>query len=393
MREFFTPSPYDVLDTEESTPTVLLVEDDRDLRQGTELVLKLENFTVIAAADGQEALDLLRSGTAHPDIIVSDIKMPRMDGYSLLDNVRQMPDVGPLPFIFLTAYGSPEHMRNAHERGIDEYLVKPFDPEKLVIVIRNKLRRAQSFRRRAEEQLDKVRRHIIEMLSHELRTPLTTVVGGFDILEETMSNPQSPRKDEDLQFSLNMMRIGIQRLNRVMEQTLRYSELINGHLRLQYSKIAQPMDFNTVLKKAIQIAEHDAKSHHITLELVSTLPQPTNVKMLVGSLIAALYEVLRNAILFSHADQTVTIEVGQKSGQIELVIRDQGRGIPADVLPSLTQPFFQFDRDKQEQQGIGLGLAIAYGTVQIHLGDFAILSEFGKGTTVTILLPIAPPQQ
>ena len=388
MHESFTSSPYDLLETEESNPTVLLVEDDRDLRQGTELVLKLENFTVITAEDGQEALDLLRSGDIHPDIIVSDIKMPRMDGYSLLENVRKMPDVGPLPFIFLTAYGSPEHMRSAHERGIDEYLVKPFDPEKLVIVMRNKLRRAQAFRRRAEEQLDKVRRNIIEMLSHELRTPLTTVVGGFDILEETMSNPESPRKDEDLQFSLNMMRIGIQRLNRVMEQTLRYSELINGHLRLQFTKTAQPFDFNTVFKKAVQLVEHEAKTHRVKLEVNNPLPHPTSINMLSGPLIAALYEVLRNAVSFSRPDQTVNVEVSQNQGQIVLVVSDQGRGIPADILPSLAQPFFQFNRDRQEQQGIGLGLAIVHGTVYIHRGEIVVQSELGKGTVVTIQLPI-----
>jgi signal transduction histidine kinase len=381
--------PYQhLLDLADRKPVVLLVEDDRDLRQGTELVLTLDNLDVVVAEDGYDALELLNAGHVRPDIIVSDIKMPRVDGYRLLDEVRKMPDIGPIPFIFLTAYGSPEFMTNAHLRGIDEYLVKPFEPEKLVVVVRNKLQRAQAFRRYAEDQLNRVRIHLIEMLSHELRTPLTTVIGGFDILQESISNPELPSTQEDIQFSINMMRIGIKRLNRVMEQTLRYSEIINGHLRLQFHKTAQAFDAHMIIKKVLDIVQPDYASREVKLEVVNQLPTGTRINAIPGALVAGLYEVLRNAAAFSQAGQVARIEISKENDDLLITVSDQGRGIRAEDVEALMNPMIQSERSIHEQQGLGLGLAIARGTVEIHRGEIALQSTWGKGTTVTVRLPI-----
>jgi signal transduction histidine kinase len=382
------PQTEDFIDIVDRKPIVLLVEDDHDLRQGTELVLSLEALEVVSAEDGLEALEMLKSGEVRPDIIVSDIKMPRMDGYGLLEEVRRMPDIGPIPFIFLTAYGSQEFMSHAHERGIDEYLVKPFDPDKLVIVVRNKLRRAQSFRRYAEERLNRVRLHIIELLSHELRTPLTTVMGGFDILQESISNGDSGPNPDDLTFSMNMMRIGIRRLNRVMEQTLRYSELINGHLRLQFHKTAQAFDFDTIFKKALDLVQPEYKAREVTLCVSNSLPAGLCVKAIPGALVAALHEVLRNAATFSAAGSQAWVEVCEQDNQIMVIVRDLGRGIRAQDIPHLMRPMIQSERSIHEQQGLGLGLAIAQGTLEIHRGLITLDSVWGKGTTVVIHLPI-----
>ncbi|MBX3063883.1 MAG: hybrid sensor histidine kinase/response regulator [Anaerolineae bacterium] len=386
-----TENLYDDLDFAEKPQTVLVVEDERDLRKGIELMLKLEKFVVVTAGDGREALEMLESGRCRPDIIVSDIKMPRMDGYGLLDAVRLMPDIGPIPFIFLTAFGSSEFMNAAHERGVDEYLVKPFDPHRLVVVVRNKLRRAEVFRRYAEEQLNRARQHIIEVLSHELRTPLTTVLGAFDILEAAVApaNEEEPIHVEEVQFSMNIMRVGIRRLNRMMEQTLRYADILNGHLRLQFHNVGHPFDVRTLLDKTIQMAQLDFETKQVTLDVQIDLPHGLRVVAVPAPLVAGLYEVLRNAANFSQVGQTVCLTAEHVGNNICIVIRDEGRGIQDKDEHSVFQPMVQSNRIKQEQQGLGLGLAIAKGTIQIHRGDIQLETAWGKGTQVTIHLPVA----
>jgi signal transduction histidine kinase len=369
------------------TPVVLLVEDDKDLRQGTATVLQMAHYRVHTAADGVEALDLLRSGNCQPDIIVSDIKMPRMDGHELLDTIRQMPTLGPLPFIFLTAYGSEDHMRAAHESGVDEYLVKPFEPTRLVIVVRNKLRRAQELRRMAETELASAREHLVQLLSHELRTPMTALIGGMEILEEVLKLVQTTYA-HDLNFSMDTIRGGIERLNRLSDQTVRYAELINGHARLDYDKHARPIPVSLLLEDAIEAVTPELQRKNVSLHVSSTLNPGVRVKALTSTMTTAIYEVLRNAARFNRVNGNIWIEQAMEGDYVAITVQDEGVGIPPEDLENIWNPMVQSNRHKQEQQGLGLGLPIARGTVRLHGGDITLESEQGRGTVVAIWLPV-----
>jgi two-component system, sensor histidine kinase and response regulator len=158
---------------------VLVVEDNEDLRENAALVLTLEGYQVFSARDGQEAMEMLNSGQCQPDLIVSDIAMPRLDGYAFFEAVHSMPTLRAVPFIFLTARGSRRDIRFGKELGADDYLVKPFNADDFMVAVRSKLRRSEEIRKQAESQLDDARRLMVQLLSHELRTPLTYVTGGF----------------------------------------------------------------------------------------------------------------------------------------------------------------------------------------------------------------------
>jgi len=133
---------------------------------------------VKVARDGREALDILEAGFT-PQIIVSDIMMPRMDGYEFFDAVRQKNHLKAIPFIFLTARGSRHDVSLARSLGIDDYLVKPFDPEEFLIAIQNKLRRTAEIRDQAVESMEDTRRALVDLLSHELRTAVDLRYGRF----------------------------------------------------------------------------------------------------------------------------------------------------------------------------------------------------------------------
>ena len=120
---------------------ILVADDDPGIRLALSDYLELSGYWVITAENGQEALSLLE--TYHPHLLVSDIKMPRKDGYELVRQVRQRPEFRLLPVIFLTERGSTQERIRGYQVGCDLYLPKPFEMEELGAVIRNLLERSQ----------------------------------------------------------------------------------------------------------------------------------------------------------------------------------------------------------------------------------------------------------
>ena len=123
-------------------PLIILVADDNlGTRLSVSDYLEMSGYSVIAAEDGQQALSMIE--TYHPHVLVTDINMPRMDGYELVRKVRQKPAFRLLPVVFLTERTSTEERIKGYQTGCDLYLPKPFEMQELGAVIRNLLERAQ----------------------------------------------------------------------------------------------------------------------------------------------------------------------------------------------------------------------------------------------------------
>jgi diguanylate cyclase (GGDEF)-like protein len=120
--------------------TVLIVDDDPDLRQLLSKELEVAGFVVIGVADGQTALDTLDEVT--PDVLVIDVLMPNMDGYELTKRIRTLPAASHVPIIILTALNETDDLVRGLDAGADDYLVKPFGPAELLARVRAKIRRA-----------------------------------------------------------------------------------------------------------------------------------------------------------------------------------------------------------------------------------------------------------
>jgi len=121
---------------------ISLAEDNDVLREMTKTVLQLDGHEVLTAPDGDQALKLFQQTL--PDLIVSDIGMPVMDGYELLDSVRQLPQGVAVPFLFLSAYSERQDVRQARNLGADDYLFKPFDMRELLEAVRTRLERRRA---------------------------------------------------------------------------------------------------------------------------------------------------------------------------------------------------------------------------------------------------------
>jgi two-component system, sensor histidine kinase and response regulator len=365
--------------------TILLVEDNEDLRENATLVLSLEGYQVFSACDGQEAIELLTTGKCQPDLIVSDIAMPRMDGYAFFKAVREVPELRVIPFIFLTARGSARDIRFGKQLGADDYLPKPFNADDFLVAVENKLRRSKEMRDHAEGELDNARRTMVQLLSHELRTPLTYVTGGFSLLAEELEHASLP---EDMQVSMGLIHNGTQRLNRLAEQMVLYAELISGHARLQFATMGINIDLPPLVAEIVSLAQREFKSRRVQFKTDFQLSESLEVLAVPQLLSNAIYEVLRNAASYSHEGTETKVSLTIDGDEAVIVVKDQGWGIPPENQKRIWEVMIQSEREKYEQQGAGMGLPIVRATMLMHSGSAALESEPGQGTTVTLRLPI-----
>jgi putative two-component system response regulator len=124
--------------------TILLVEDSQILREGLQALLEQERYRIVTAVHGLDALEKMKENP--PDLILSDIVMPEMDGYAFFETVKQNLEWLAIPFIFLTARREPHSVLAGKKLGADDYLLKPISPEELLTVIRARLVRTQQIR-------------------------------------------------------------------------------------------------------------------------------------------------------------------------------------------------------------------------------------------------------
>jgi putative two-component system response regulator len=127
-----------------NTETILVVEDNHVLREGLRDILVYEGFTVMSAANGLEALEQMQMTS--PDLILSDIAMPEMDGYELYKSVRAHSEWITIPFVFLTARGEREDIWRGKNMGVEDYIVKPLTREELLTVIHGRLGRSEQIK-------------------------------------------------------------------------------------------------------------------------------------------------------------------------------------------------------------------------------------------------------
>jgi len=126
-------------DVSRPAPRLLLVDDEPGLRTAVQAYLEDEGFQVTTAVDGLDGWD--KAQQQMPDLVISDVMMPRCDGYGLLEKLRADERLGGTPVIFLTAKGMTADRTQGYLAGVDDYIPKPFDPDELVARVRNVVRR------------------------------------------------------------------------------------------------------------------------------------------------------------------------------------------------------------------------------------------------------------
>ncbi len=364
---------------------ILVVEDHKSMSRAIKGILESEGYTVSTATDGVQALEMMED--AVPDLILADIMMPRMDGYTLYEEVRTHPEWIPIPFVFLTAKSEREDKLRGKRLGAEDYITKPFDAEELIVSIRSRLGRAHAIEKASAVEFEELKEQIVTILGHELRTPLTYVTGYTDLALEDVST----LTPDEVEGFLNGIKSGADRLNRLVEDLLLLVQIDSGQAQEEFDAlVSRYTNLGEIVKRTATQYEPRAQERNLSLD-VYTDPDLPPVRLCEPFFVDALGRLIDNAIKFSRS-KSESVRVGATAGgaQVVIAVADDGVGIPADQQHHLFKRFRQINRDQLEQQGTGLGLAIAQELIRLHGGRINVRSALGEGSTFTILLPRAP---
>lgn len=364
---------------------VLVVEDDTHLLTGIRDILELENYSVLTAANGRDGLTVLKSDPSNPpDVIVSDVMMPHMDGFEFLEAVRNDNRWIHVPFIFLTAKGEKTDRYKGSMLGADQYLTKPFDADDLIMAVGASFKRLSAIARVSEDEIADNKQKILTILNHEFRTPLTLVVAYAEMLKEF--DPATTSPDEVMTF-LSGVNSGADRLRRLIENFICVVELDNGEAGKTVEWRKRPVqDLALLTDDAIrQITDPEQRPRNFVVNIQEDMPA---VEIDVQYMTIVLRELLDNAAKFSADGDTITLNAQVDGDNLIVTVTDDGRGIPAEEFNNIWKPFYQINREQFEDQGSGSGLNIVKGIVELHGGSCDVESIYGKGSTLTIRTPI-----
>ncbi len=363
---------------------IMVIEDHKLLLQAIKDLLSGEGYAVTTAHNGAEALALMEEYA--PDLIISDIMMPEMDGYTFYEKVRGNPKWTRIPFIFLTARGERNDIIKGKALGVEDYITKPFDTEELLIAIEARLKRANAIQQATEAEFEEIKQQIANVLSHELRTPLTYIAGYTELALEDISG-LSP---EELQSFLLRIKRGSDRLNHLVEDLLLSVQLDTGRTGQEYEAFAHREEqLNTLVERVVTGWQIQAQQQGVTLSVTLGDELPP-VRLHEEMLSNALSRLIDNALKFSRGpEQRVEIRTEGAVEEVKIVISDNGVGMAEADVPKAFERFQQLNRAQMEQQGAGMGLYIANALVQLHGGEISVESEPGVGSTFTIHLPSA----
>jgi two-component system sensor histidine kinase/response regulator len=364
-------------------PSILVVEDDPHMLHGICETLALAGYQAQPASNGAEALALLEQGPF--DLILSDIMMPNLDGYQLFERVRSNPAWTAVPFIFLTAKGQKTDIRLGKQLGADDYLIKPFEVEDLLVAVQSKLERSRALRQAVNVEFTQLKQTILNTLSHEFRTPLTYITGYTELLEE------GDFEIEEFKQLLGYIRKGSDRLKRLVEDFLFIVMLETGETRSAYLlERAVCRDLAAQLSALLNALESQAAARQVSLKRQVPDKLPTLVCH-TKYVLDAVSRLVDNGIKFSKREGgVVTVRAWADSRAVCISVSDAGVGIGSDQQDKLFERFSQINREQQEQQGTGLGLYIVKGIVTLHGGQVDVQSAPGVGSTFTISLPLQP---
>lgn len=367
--------------------TILVVEDDVHLMEGIRDILEINEYKVLTATHGKEGLEVLEQQSVPPDLIVSDIMMPSMNGYEFFEAVRAKNTWITIPFIFLTAKGERDDIHRGKRMGAEDYVVKPFSADDLLVAVSAKLDRKRQLDAAAQGGIAEIKRNILTILNHEMRTPLTYVVAYADMLGR--DGPDLGL--EDMRNFLRGINAGANRLRHLVESFILLVELETGEASNIFEVRSQPMmDFSAVLQSVRQKYTDIAEENGIRLEVEAPDELPP-VTVDHEYLSAAIECLVDNAIKFTdEPGHTVTVRIApSEDGGVEIAVSDEGRGIPPHELEHIFESFYQIDRERFEDQGAGSGLAIVKAVARLHQGTIDVSSTPGEGSTFTIKLPPA----
>ncbi|MEP7286478.1 MAG: ATP-binding protein [Chloroflexota bacterium] len=358
---------------------ILIVDDNRDMRDYLRRLLN-PHYQVKVADNGQSALTLIAEQL--PDLVLTDVMMPSLDGVQLLQELRADLKTRTLPIILLSARAGEEARIEGLNAGADDYIVKPFSARELIARIDAHLNIAQlrqqlldterDSRHKAEES-DRLKLQFLAMVSHELRTPLSAIKG----FSSTLLATDIDWDVENQRAFISIIDQEADKLTTLIEEVLDLSRLQAGRLEIK----PQPQSLAHIIESVQAELAVMTKEHCITTDVPFTLPLVFADSMRIAQVITNL---VGNAAKYTPVGTLIQIIAKPINGYVQVDVSDEGDGIS----PAMREVVFEaFRQGEGQKQGAGLGLAICKGLVEAHNGKIWI-GENATGTVISFTLPI-----
>ncbi|EKD26560.1 MAG: alkaline phosphatase synthesis sensor protein PhoR [uncultured bacterium] len=226
--------------------------------------------------------------------------------------------------------------------------------------------------------LDKLKNDFVSTVSHELRSPLATIRAYID----TLINRVDPGDVETRTMFLATIETETARLSTLVENMLDIASIESGKIQLEL----EYMSINEVIEPTSKLCGMQSKNHKIILEMDTNVPKLNLDK---NRMTQVLHNIVNNAIKYSPNGGNITIKSYEDQAAVRVDVTDQGIGIKPDDLKMVMQKFYRVNSQQTSNiGGTGLGLAITKKLVELHGGKIEIASEYGVGSTFSIVLPI-----
>ncbi len=224
------------------------------------------------------------------------------------------------------------------------------------------------------ETSQRLQNEFISSVSHELRTPLTAIKGWSETLREGNQDTETQQK------GLSIIRDESERLTGMVEELLDFSRMQSMSKTVSFSK----MDVFAEVEEAVFLLQARAKKQGLTLRCVEQESLPP-IRGNRDRLRQVFVNLIDNAIKYSKENGTVYVNAAPVNDTVQIIVSDDGIGIKEEDLPFITQKFYRADTTRK---GSGIGLAVVKDIIASHGGTLDIESRYGKGTVVTVTLPI-----
>ncbi len=377
-------------------PTVLFIDDEENILRSLTRLFMDEPFSVVTTSDPKRALEIMAAENIK--VIVSDQRMPQVTGVELLTKSKAVrPDAVRILF---TGYADIQATQDAINKGeVYRYVAKPWDDEGLKALVRDAIRnfdlvvenrRLTEVTRLQNEQLTSANaairqayekeKNFSSTVSHELRTPLTAIRMAVDLAG---ARPAAAADAQSTKF-LEIARKNVDRLARLVSDILGLSKLQAGADPL----VRKPDDLNRIVREAAEVQELAARGKGLEFA-VKADPSLPQAEVDADRLQQVLNNLFNNAVKFTERG-CITVETRNvpAEGQVEVAVRDTGRGMPPESLEKIFEKFCQLGSAEDRVGGTGLGLSICREIVQQHGGRLWAESEMGKGSAFIFRLPV-----
>lgn len=351
---------------------ILVVEDEEMVRSNIIQFLDSEGYELEEAESGIEAIQKLDK--FFPDLIISDIMMPGMDGYELVKQIQTNPITASIPIILLTARAERQDVRRGMEFGADDYITKPFKAYDLIEAVKIRLQKKENYDRKFEE----LKSNISLYIPHELRTPLVSIIGFADLLTTSLDDLD---QDEIREMASKVKNSSLRLYDRI-EKFIFFSEL-----ELKKSGEQTPTNFNlnepfvTSLLKT-QFKEKDTSTVKVSIE-------EAEIQISEEYFGRILIELIDNAFKFTNNESKISVAGYNSEDNYTLIVEDNGRGMDKNEIQQI-EAFKQFNREDFQQEGNGLGLAIINDILDIVGGKLEIKSTKNESTKCCVYLKKVP---